>query len=93
MSKSNDDILTLGVVRVPTPEQSYPRMQRALARVDQLLTDIEPAIGHERFRAISDAVSDVYAAMQAAVTARLLAAIVAFDEGDNQTFVAPGVAS
>ncbi len=77
------------VLYCDTPERADAELQHTAARVHQLIDDLEPTIGRERAAVLDNAVCDLRAAYQVAVTARLVATLTAINEGDHDCYIAP----
>ncbi len=83
------DLQDRGLLYTDTPEQADADLEHVRRRVHAHRDGLADAINHDRAVTLDNAVCELEGAMQDALTARLVAALVAVNEGDNGVFVAP----
>lgn len=83
------DLQDRGLLYADTPEQADADLEHVRRRVHAHLDGLADTIDHDRAVTLDNSVCDLQGAMQDALTARLVAALVAVNEGDSGVFVAP----
>ncbi len=85
-----DDLRERSILHCDTPERAVAELHHAAARVHQLIDDLTATVGRDRVTVIDNAVCELQGAYQCAVSAYLLAALTAVNEGDHDAYIAPG---